>query len=244
MSLESQIADLVSAANKLTATFSGKKTEIDQAVARAIAASPELSRIWYVDQIIGDDKAGKGTRAEPFSSIRKCIDSTPKCGRCEVRLLSDYEMRENVTLGGDLYILGQDASRKLSTSFFKWGETESSMYGFYVRSINMLSFDTLELSFPESNLLSPPLTVAAGLLGFVRASGWNYLGISVRIRNSSIIAPSTFGGALLSAYVGAFTLMCDTTVFPDDFGGKYIFGVAAGTLPVNLSNVLTNLKKL
>ncbi|MBA1195483.1 hypothetical protein G7007_21985, partial [Pseudomonas entomophila] len=68
MSLESTVADLVTATNALLATFSGKKNEINAALAAAIAAVPSNTKRYWVNQISGDDTAA-GTAEAPLKTI-------------------------------------------------------------------------------------------------------------------------------------------------------------------------------
>ena len=75
MSLESQIAALVSAANSLTSQVAGKMNQIDQKVDQATAAVPDavkkLSRqTFYVDAEYGDDNHSGTKETEALKTIK------------------------------------------------------------------------------------------------------------------------------------------------------------------------------
>ncbi|WP_162939262.1 hypothetical protein [Pseudomonas sp. TMW 2.1634] len=82
MSLESQIADLVSAANGLITVFSAKKSSIDAAVAAAIAAVPANKKIFYVHQLNGLD-TNDGSITAPLKTIDKALANTPYGGSAQ-----------------------------------------------------------------------------------------------------------------------------------------------------------------
>tara|TARA_Y100000782_G_scaffold3033_1_gene3488 strand:- start:472 stop:1314 length:843 start_codon:yes stop_codon:yes gene_type:complete len=72
MSLETTIADLVSAANNLTSSVNGKMNEIDQKVDQATEAVPSTirdlaSQSFYIDAVGGDD-SNDGTIQQPLKT--------------------------------------------------------------------------------------------------------------------------------------------------------------------------------
>ncbi|QNM96394.1 hypothetical protein [Chitinimonas koreensis] len=85
MSLESNIADLVSAANALTAEFNAKASSINTAVASAIAAIPVNVVSYYVDSVVGDDSA-TGALEAPLKTLKAAIDRTPTGGAATIYL--------------------------------------------------------------------------------------------------------------------------------------------------------------
>lgn len=73
MSLESQVAALVSAASNLTSQVAGKMKEIDQKVDEATKSVPKTIRglsqqTFYIDALTGDD-ANDGTTSAPLKTI-------------------------------------------------------------------------------------------------------------------------------------------------------------------------------
>lgn len=81
MSLEGQVAALVSAANNLTDVVSSKISDIDSKVLAATNSVPGmLSLTLYVNATTGNDETGKGSSALPFKTIKRAVDSTaPIC---------------------------------------------------------------------------------------------------------------------------------------------------------------------
>lgn len=99
MSLESQIADLVSAANSLTSTVAGKMSEIDQKVNEAVETIPNeiisvMGATYYVDQDNGSDSASGASESDPLKSFSEVGGRTPAGASVQIRLLSDYVFAE------------------------------------------------------------------------------------------------------------------------------------------------------
>lgn len=74
MSLESQVAALVSAASKLTSEIAGKMKGIDQKVDQATQAVPSTiraysQRTFFVDAVEGSDTEGDGGSSSPFQTV-------------------------------------------------------------------------------------------------------------------------------------------------------------------------------
>jgi len=72
MSLESQVAALVTASNELTNTVSTKQASIDAAVAAAVAAVPKLEVDIYVDNVAGLDN-NSGDINNPVKTIDEAL---------------------------------------------------------------------------------------------------------------------------------------------------------------------------
>jgi|GEM_PF-5900536 len=94
MSLETQIAALVEAANSLTNAVSGKMAEIDQAVDDAVTGIPleirkQMDRTVYIDQTNGDDN-NDGSSNSPLKSVGRAAQLTPSGGSLNLLLLEDY----------------------------------------------------------------------------------------------------------------------------------------------------------
>ncbi|MBN0976961.1 hypothetical protein JTY93_20950 [Pseudomonas hygromyciniae] len=75
MSMETTIASLVAAANKLTSVVNGKVAEIDASVLAAVRAIPDMSRLLHVDAIAGSDLA-LGTVEAPIKTIKEAMSRT------------------------------------------------------------------------------------------------------------------------------------------------------------------------
>lgn len=250
MSLESQIAELVSATNNLITTFNGKKTAIDQAVTAAITAIPSLSKTWYVDQVVGLD-TNDGTRATPFKTINKAIASTPAGGLCTVHLLSDYVVDSHIGVGAAFLVInGADVVRKLQPKYFNVTDSGGST-ATYLGGFLMTSFDrnievrscTIELPSAAGVIPAPS---GGRATAFFKTNGVSALPpiASVALNAVNVTMAADFVGALVGVSASAVVLECVNATFPSGFGGKYIAGVASGTAPSTLANVLTNLSSL
>lgn len=126
MSLESQIAALVSAANSLTSQVAGKMAGIDQKVNAATAAVSErlrkdMNSIVYVDSSSGDDSNAGSTRDSAKKTIHAAIESTPPNSSLEVRLVgagSQHELTKVTSLDGrKVSIWGYDAVHQVPTTY-------------------------------------------------------------------------------------------------------------------------------
>ena len=95
MSLETDVANLVTKTTQLVDYFNGKKTGIDAAVAAAIAAVPINKKVYCVHPLLGLD-TNDGTIDRPLKTIEKAISNTPVGGVCSIRLMADYNMAPNV----------------------------------------------------------------------------------------------------------------------------------------------------
>ncbi|MCT4497632.1 hypothetical protein N0U25_07495 [Pseudomonas sivasensis] len=244
MSLESEIANLVTKATDLIAYFTGKKAAIDQAVSAAIAAVPALDRTWFVNQLTGDD-SGPGTAAAPLKSIDKAISNTPAGGYCNVRLMSDYVHATNPVATRVLNI-SSDVSgtkRKLNLAYQLSAEGAYSLSGFGMTSGGGLGFLDITLVLPTPVGLNPAPVGTANVLIKTYSSSI-VSAYALKLVACDVQAPAEFSGALVTANNNAVSLEVMTTTFPSSFGGRYVQGVASGTASNTLSNVLTNLASL
>lgn len=104
MSLETQIASLVTAANNLTTAVNGKIASIDQKVAAATDAVPstvraEVSKTLYVDASAGVDTNSGVSSAAPLKTISAALDKVITGGTAIIKLRRGqvYEVqRKNV----------------------------------------------------------------------------------------------------------------------------------------------------
>jgi len=85
MSLEQNIADLVTVGRRLTDEVAGKMKSIDDRVAEALRVAPEMVRVYVLDAVAGDDKAA-GTSAAPLKTLAEAVKRTPMGGFLDVRL--------------------------------------------------------------------------------------------------------------------------------------------------------------
>ena len=119
MSLESQIAALVSAANSLTSQVAGKMSQIDQKVDQATKSVPDTIRNMteiqvYVDAIEGDDTQD-GTSNSPLKTLKAAIIKHMTGSKLTVWLREGQTFAEDGTLG--------DRIASGIFQFTRWGNT-------------------------------------------------------------------------------------------------------------------------
>lgn len=246
MSLESQIADLVSAANSLITTFSTKKAGIDAAVAAAISATPEMKKIWNVDPVGGLD-TNAGTAASPLKTINKAIANTPVTGVCQVQLLGDYVVDSPIAVNvGLLRIVGDGAKRGLNFKYFYGADAASALGGFvYGEGCQGMEIANCTLALPTITGVAVSGMSTRGASAF-RTYGATTLPTlcCLGLNACTVTKAADFVGALITTSLAGVSLQVSSTTFPSDMAGKYIGGIAAGTNPNTLSNILTNLASL
>ena len=254
MSLESGIADLTTATNNLITYFNGKKTAIDVAVAAAIAAVPDTSRTWYVDQTSGLD-TNAGTQAAPFKSFEKAISSTPKSGFCLVLLVGDYELRTVPFVGCSTFrvtgVLNNGVKPKLKPFYLPTVDaggvtTAYNMAGFNLAlNNNAISLRDIELVLPTIAGVNPaPINARAG--AFVRTLAGSDLPASLNVifENLTVTKAADWFGVLIGVTGSCLTFACNASTFPGDFAGRYVSNVAAGALTKDQNNIISNLASL
>ncbi|MBN3862083.1 hypothetical protein HCU66_07550 [Pseudomonas frederiksbergensis] len=252
MSLESQIADLVSATNTLITTYNGKKTAIDAALAAAIAGVPETSRTWFVDQVNGNDANAGNTLAAPFKTLNKAISSTPASGQCTINLLSDYTFTVNVpVLCAYLVIFGYNAvtsgvTPKLRPQYFLANDSTTQMASliFYSQSSNV-ELRNVDLVLPSVAGQAPAPTITR-VCSFIKTNAASNMPpvLGVMLQTVVVTKASDFYGALVGISASVLALGCYGVTFPSDFAGKYVSTVGAGVASNTLSQVTTNLTTL
>jgi hypothetical protein len=243
MSLESQIADLVSATNALVSTFNTKKTSIDAAVAAAIAAVPLMTRTYYVDQIAGVDTS-VGTQAAPLKTIEKALSNTPAGGLCTVVLMGDYTMNGTITTDKQMLHIKSLLSTvkvKLNTPYYVQDDI-AKLPGitFATGGVVMLTDITLTLPSIAGVPVPQPFYNAFFKTGSVAGIPM----MTVKFSRSEVLQAADATATLFVQLSSAVTFMVTETTFPAGFGGRYISGVASGTNPTALSTVITNLGTL
>lgn len=250
MSLEQQIAELVSATNSLLTTYNNKINGINSALAAAVAAAPETTRTWWVDQITGAD-TNTGSKDSPFKSFEKAVSSTPASGVCNINLMSDYTFSTLLrSTCAYIYITGVSAATrpKINVKYINTGtnngSTELAGFLFAAQAANV-EFRTVEIVFP-SPVGATPAPVDQRLCSFLRTNFGSNLPpmLGVSLESMAISMDPAFFGALIGNSTCAVCLNANTVIFPSGFGGKYISSVAAGVDPKTLNNVLTNLPSL
>lgn len=243
MSLESQIADLVSATNTLVTTFNTKKTSIDAAVAAAIAAVPAMVRTYYVDQIAGVD-TNVGTQAAPLKTIEKALSNTPDGGLCTVVLMADYTMNGAITTNKQfLHVksLLSTVKVKLNPPYYLQDDV-SKLPGFTFATGGVILLTDITLTLPSIAGMPVPQPFYNSFFKTGSVAGIPM--ITVKFSRCEVLQAADATATLFVQLSSAMTFMVTETTFPAGFGGRYISGVASGTAPVALSTVITNLGTL
>lgn len=83
------MSQIINEASGLLANFSGKKNEINVALAAALAAIPLMEKNFQVDAVLGDDINGTGSSVLPFKTLKRAIDAIPVGGAGRVELIPD-----------------------------------------------------------------------------------------------------------------------------------------------------------
>ena len=243
MSLESQIADLVSATNTLVTTFNTKKTSIDAAVAAAIAAVPAMYRTYYVDQIAGVD-TNVGTQEAPLKTIEKALSNTPDGGRCTVVLIGDYTMNSAVTTNKQFLHIKSLVSAvkvKLNTPYYVQDDL-AKLPGITFATGGVVLLTDITLTLPS--IAGVPVPQAFYNSFFKTGSVAGIPMQTVKFSRCEVLQAADATATLFVQLSSAVTFMVTETTFPAGFGGRYISGVASGTAPAALSTVITNLGTL
>ncbi|WP_447042537.1 hypothetical protein [Vreelandella sp. H-I2] len=158
MSLESQIAALVSAANSLTSQVAGKMSGIDSAVQAAVQGIPQaiedkMNRIVHVDQLNGNDN-NSGTSTNPIKTIRKAAQDTPSGAAVTITLMSDYEFYD-LTDSADFInayvrIRSLDVSDHKKIKFNRYNnDGKERVAGFGSRRGGLFNFYNVKLELPD-----------------------------------------------------------------------------------------------
>lgn len=246
MSLESSVADLVTVGKDLIATYEGKINAINAAVAKAIAAVPRFDKKLYVNQVTGDDTAA-GTAEAPLKTIAMALTITPQGGFCDVVLQTDYTLTQGIAVLGRVLTIYSDQTgvkRKLKASYYApagGGASWLAGFIFYSGGVVMLGDVTLELPSATGVL---PVPVGTRNAFFTSYSSGGSDEIRAKLSSCEIVSAAGSNAWLAGAGASSISLQVTSTTFPENFAGRYIYGVAGGTNPATLSNVLTNLPTL
>jgi hypothetical protein len=242
MSLESQIAELVIVNNKLAEYFNTKKAAIDAAVSAAVAAAPAIFREFYVDPELGLD-TNLGTKASPFRTIQRAVDSTPKGGRCEAWLMNHYVLDSHVRHEGrEVAVRGEigAGTRLVINEFLRDGDPLPRMGSFWQSYGSSLDLSNLTLSLPAS--AAGDLSAYNALTFSSGSTAPNIL--QLRLHNIAFELRGTFRGRILGPDSPMVALGLTGTTLPSALAGRIVTNVAAGTESKTLPHVITNVPTL
>lgn len=243
MSLESDVANLVTQTTSLLDYFRTKKSGIDTAVAAAIAAVPSMSKTFYVDPVAGVDTAD-GSAATPLKTIHKAVSNTPVGGVCKVLLTSDYTLDNNVSVDLRCLDIGSNVSgtkRKINLAYGQGSDGSPRLNGFTFANGANLMLGDVEVVMP-----SPAgLTVTSfNNSVFKTGSSGSTPVLSVKLSNCEVKSASDSTATLFVLLSSAIIFEAVGSTFPSGFGGRYIGGIASGTAVNTHNNILSNLTTL
>lgn len=244
MSLETDVAGLVTQTTKLIDYFNSKKAGIDAAVAAAIAAVPAMSKNVYVDPIAGLD-TNDGSLAAPLKTIDKALSNTPAGGICTVSLVNDYTMTGTITANVQLLHIRSAVSgtkRKLNIPYYLQEEAYR-LPGFTFGVGGVIMMTDIVVPFPSIAGLNPAPTAFYNSLFKTGSVGGIPL-IAVKMSRCDVQSAADGTGSLFVRLSSAFTLMVAEVTFPAGFGGRYISGIPSGADPKAYSDIITNLTTL
>lgn len=257
MSLESQIAALVTATTNLTdVVVGGKLEEIDATLAQGMLDLPShMQKTLYVDNVYGNDN-NAGTYAAPLKTIKKACLLAPEEGYLRIYLMADVSdiyvwgvQDEGNYCRADVLIVGINRTTKLAQQNkirMTWTPDEDGNYGcnmFYVGDTTSYTvmLTSLDVEIDEE----PPAVPLKSLTyrGLISGNSGSKRGIkivnlaNVNINNNSPTAkliPNPEGIVMLAVAAVTHTGM----------SGLWAGGATAGTLPKDTGRILSNLASL
>lgn len=202
MSLESQVAALVSAANSLTSQVAGKMSQIDQKVDQAIdGVSQEIlsnmGRTWVLDQQNGSDSNGGTSLEDAVASFKHIADKTPAGAAVAVRVFGDYTFNQAAGHpqaafhGAQVYIRSFDTTQPNTIKF------EGYIYEgrYYARGYS--AYRNTLFNFVGIKLELPDIPVGTAIAGFQASCISTHAGgdvptpLSIRLTDVEFLIPAT-----------------------------------------------------
>lgn len=226
MSLESQIAALVNAANNLTSEVANKMSGIDQKVDQATEAVPgaihtEMYKTLWVDAINGSN-SNEGTRDKPKKTIHAAIEEVPIGGKGIIYLRSNASHQ----------LIGTGVQNRFV-----------SLYGDDADALDPNTFPIIEPqeSVANNELYFKGLKVGQG--GFIYANRVNFRTGQSSPENSAA-SMSSFNMSLFDTIGGSGKVVMEHCVI-DIFNGPFMHQHTSGTFgyaDLLMRNVAVNVK--
>lgn len=257
MSLTSDIATLVARYEQLAATFDGKVSAINTALATALATVPAAFRYVYVDSVNGNDANDGLAEAAPVKTLSRAVALVGDGRAGEIRLMSDYVFDVwRVNLGRDqgIYLVGWNARRTLRLPVLPVPETavqypsfQQKVAGFHTSyvGLNVLALTNIKIEFPVAPVgggTLGPNSYSSLLGGATDVSGsMNVLDL----QNCEISYPSGGVGSVFGVTARPSSLTVRATTYTASaMAGKWVNGAASGAAPSSLGWLLSNLATL
>lgn len=246
MSLESDVANLVTKTESLISYFNTKKAGIDSAVAAAIAAVPGNYKRFYVHPVTGLD-TNEGTAEKPLKTIDKAISNTPYGGTVDIFLQADYPMQTNITVDSRFIHFRSDVSglkRKVTSVYYQTGDNSATyMAGMVMFNGAQIMASDITFVFPSPAGQNPVPLGFTNSFFKTNSNAGNVLA-PVKLSSCEVQAAADWIGWVVGSPNSAIIFEILGVTFPAGFSGRYIYGTTAGANPNTLSNLLTNLTTL
>lgn len=258
MSLTSDIATLVARADALFDMFDAKKSAIDAAVAAAIAALPDIARLYYVDQVAGNDANSGLVPEQPLQTINRALSLAGAGRYVDIRLMANYtfttpriglragqhlKLTSHLSTTGSIrykVFLGLHARDDVETI----GDWEVG--GFYCPTYgtNSINASSVEIVFPAAPGTGVMVNDSYnGLLKGNVTDGPPMIGLE--LNHCTVTRPAGSVGVIFGARTHFAALMVKNTTFVSgDMAGKWVAGVAGGSTPASVGWVASNLATL
>lgn len=247
MSLESNIAELVSRTNALLNTYDAKEQGINTAVANALAAVGALWRDIIVDPVSGSD-ANIGTLASPVLTLDRALDLTTASSFSRILLLGDVTLTQRHTvycptihIVGCRYVAGAINTYPQQMRTINWAN-ESAVEWDGNRAIPAILFQGRVLRFTSVtvNIPTPPAGVAHVRMIDMTNGG------ALLFEASAIGASSAATTAVLAATWSPNQIIVGfgTTTIATAAKGHILDGVVAGADPNAVWSYRSNLTSL
>lgn len=158
MSLENQVAALVSAANNLTSQVAGKMSEIDQKVDTALQAVPnevlkQLGKTIFIDQLNGND-SNDGSSDRPIKTFSRAAALSASGSSVYIRLMRDYTFvpGERANFDGVKVLIGRLGENAPKIKFSSLLDTTGQYLegqNFYALRDTSFTFIDVDLELPD-----------------------------------------------------------------------------------------------
>lgn len=233
-----QINDLINSNQALTAAYDAKKEAIDDAVSDAIAAIPNNFKVFYIDQVTGND-ANPGTLAEPLASIDRALALTPVGGICDARLTSDYTHTTRIELNRQtLRLWGYQAVREFRPQWVVIDSEVEYMAQFLPKLGSEVEMLNLDVYLPPDPAQTFRYTHMRGFISGASSEMQSVL--KSRFRDCAFyLNGSTVGSFFGAPEAYVFARFQGTTSFSGDFAGRLVQGVGGtGVDPADVLDVI------
>lgn len=160
MALEQDISRLVEASNRLTSAIDGKVRDYDRKIEKATneistKIRKEMYKVFYVDNVNGNDANSGFTIEQPKKTIKSACDSIPAGGLCKIRLINNYNITREEQVSAFckfIQIISYPAEKNYtirSTYFIPEKHPNNyELSGFYVRYYGGYELYNVNLEFP------------------------------------------------------------------------------------------------